>query len=86
MRLTNDLLQRSPVFMNPLNMREIDLRGNKLTQIENLGMTQVRQGVCRHVSLIFPFFFFFFFSFFFLSPFFSGSRTRAGRVRGDGSV
>ena len=41
MRLTQDLILRSPRFVNPLNLREIDLRGNKLSMIENLGMTQV---------------------------------------------
>jgi len=42
MRITYDLIQRSPVFLNPVKDREIDLRGNKIPVIENLGATQVR--------------------------------------------
>eukprot|EP01102_Stenamoeba_stenopodia_P020715 TRINITY_DN8185_c0_g1_i2.p1 TRINITY_DN8185_c0_g1~~TRINITY_DN8185_c0_g1_i2.p1 ORF type:complete len:223 (-),score=66.79 TRINITY_DN8185_c0_g1_i2:61-729(-) len=40
MRITYDLIQRSPVFLNPVKDREIDLRGNKISVIENLGTTQ----------------------------------------------
>jgi len=40
MRLTSDLILRSAVFINTVNEREIDLRGNKLQIIENLGATQ----------------------------------------------
>lgn len=40
MRITYDLIQRSPVFLNPVKDREIDLRGNKIPVIENLGATQ----------------------------------------------
>jgi len=42
MRLTADLISKSPNFLNPLKERELDLRGNKLTVIENLGATQDR--------------------------------------------
>jgi len=38
--LLPDLVARSPVFVNPLKDREIDLRGNKISVIENLGVTQ----------------------------------------------
>jgi len=40
MRLTADLILRAPSYLNPLKERELDLRGNKLAAIENLGATQ----------------------------------------------
>jgi len=40
MRLTADLIQRSGSYLNPLREREINLRGNKVAVIENLGATQ----------------------------------------------
>jgi U2 small nuclear ribonucleoprotein A' len=40
MRLTADLILSSPAFINPVQDRELDLRGNKLSIIENLGATQ----------------------------------------------
>jgi len=40
MRLTADLILRSPTYLNPLKEREIDLRGNKIAVIENLGASQ----------------------------------------------
>jgi len=40
MRLTADLILRSPSYFNPIKEREIDLRGNKISVIENLGATQ----------------------------------------------
>jgi U2 small nuclear ribonucleoprotein A' len=39
-RLTVDLIMRSPAFRNTLKERELDLRGNKIPRIENLGVTQ----------------------------------------------
>lgn len=36
-RLTADLVEYSPTFLNTLGDREIDLRGNKITVIENTG-------------------------------------------------
>jgi U2 small nuclear ribonucleoprotein A' len=39
-RLTVDLIERSPQFVNPLKQRELDVRGNKLPMIENLGATE----------------------------------------------
>jgi len=39
-RLTADLILRSPSYFNPLKERELDLRGNKIAVIENLGATQ----------------------------------------------
>ena len=40
MRLTADMIARSPAFINPLKDREIDLRGNKIAVVENLAATQ----------------------------------------------
>lgn len=42
MRITAELIQQSPQFTNPLNERQLDLRGYKLTMIENMGATLVR--------------------------------------------
>lgn len=39
-RLTADLISQAPQYLNPLREREIDLRGNKISVIENLGATQ----------------------------------------------
>jgi U2 small nuclear ribonucleoprotein A' len=39
-RLTVDLIARSPQFQNPLKQRELDVRGNKIPAIENLGATE----------------------------------------------
>lgn len=39
-RLTADLIDKSPQFVNPLKKRELDVRGNKIPLIENLGATQ----------------------------------------------
>lgn len=38
-KLTAELIELSPQYTNPLREREIDLRGNKLSVIENLGAT-----------------------------------------------
>jgi U2 small nuclear ribonucleoprotein A' len=40
MRLTAELIERVPQFTNPLKERELDLRGNKIALIENLGITE----------------------------------------------
>ncbi|CAL8993451.1 unnamed protein product [Prunus brigantina] len=39
-RLTADLVWKSPHFFNALKERELDLRGNKIAVIENLGATE----------------------------------------------
>ncbi|KAL9256914.1 U2 small nuclear ribonucleoprotein A'-like protein [Drosera capensis] len=39
-RLTADLIWKSPHFFNPIKERELDLRGNKIAVIENLGATE----------------------------------------------
>uniref|UniRef100_A0A1D1YH81 U2 small nuclear ribonucleoprotein A n=1 Tax=Anthurium amnicola TaxID=1678845 RepID=A0A1D1YH81_9ARAE len=39
-RLTADLIWKSPHFFNALSERELDLRGNKIAVIENLGATE----------------------------------------------
>lgn len=41
MKITAELIQQSSQFTNPLNERQLDLRGYKLTQIENMGATLV---------------------------------------------
>jgi U2 small nuclear ribonucleoprotein A' len=40
-RLTPELILRSPQYMNCVNQYEIDLRGNRIAAIENLGATEV---------------------------------------------
>lgn len=39
MKITAELIQRSPQATNALNERQLDLRGNKISLIENLGAT-----------------------------------------------
>ncbi|KAF8072405.1 U2 small nuclear ribonucleoprotein A-like protein [Scenedesmus sp. PABB004] len=39
-RLTADLIMRSPQYMSCIKLYEIDLRGNKIGAIENLGVTE----------------------------------------------
>jgi len=39
-RLTADLVQQAPSFINPINDRQLDLRGKMISAIENLGATQ----------------------------------------------
>ena len=50
MRITAELIQESPQFTNPLNERQLDLRGYKLTNIENMGATLV---IHLHISELF---------------------------------
>ncbi|KAF8390799.1 hypothetical protein HHK36_025327 [Tetracentron sinense] len=40
-RLTADLIWKSPHFFNAIRERELDLRGNKIPVIENLGATEL---------------------------------------------
>jgi U2 small nuclear ribonucleoprotein A' len=44
-RLTADLIWKSPHFFNTIKDRELDLRGNKISVIENLGATEVSQSL-----------------------------------------
>jgi len=44
-RLTAELILNSPAFVNTLKERELDLRGNKISQIENLGATEDQYDV-----------------------------------------
>ncbi|CAM6087640.1 unnamed protein product [Calypogeia fissa] len=39
-RLTADLILRSPQYFNAVRERELDLRGNKISAVENLGATE----------------------------------------------
>jgi len=40
MRLTPDVIRSAPQYMNPINERELGLRGLKIAVIENLGVTE----------------------------------------------
>ena len=40
MRLTADLILGARTFINPLKERELDVRGYRIAQIENLGVTK----------------------------------------------
>mmetsp|Transcript_8081 Transcript_8081/g.13951 ORF Transcript_8081/g.13951 Transcript_8081/m.13951 type:complete len:231 (-) Transcript_8081:28-720(-) len=40
MRITAELINNAPQFFNPLKERELDLRGNRIAVIENLGVTE----------------------------------------------
>ena len=50
MKITAELIQQSPQFTNPLNERQLDLRGYKLTAIENMGATLVPVLLARTSS------------------------------------
>ena len=50
MKITAELIQQSPQFTNPLNERQLDLRGFKLTAIENMGATLVLMMLPRTSS------------------------------------
>lgn len=41
-RLTTELVAKAPSYINPVKDRELDLRGNRIPQIENLGVSKVR--------------------------------------------
>jgi hypothetical protein len=41
-RLIPELILRSPQYMNCCQQYELDLRGNRISTIENLGATEVR--------------------------------------------
>ncbi|CUS13720.1 unnamed protein product [Tuber aestivum] len=45
MRLTTELLQAAPSYLNPLNDRELDLRGHKIPAIENLGVAGPQDAI-----------------------------------------
>ena len=38
-RLTIELIRASPQFQNPCKQRELDVRGNKIPAVENMGAT-----------------------------------------------
>jgi len=46
-RLTAELIHTSPQFVNPLKQRELDLRGNKIQQVENLGESENKIEVIK---------------------------------------
>ncbi|KAF8241805.1 L domain-like protein [Wilcoxina mikolae CBS 423.85] len=45
MRLSTELLSVAPSFLNPINDRELDLRGHKIPTIENLGIAGAQDGI-----------------------------------------
>ncbi|RPA96004.1 L domain-like protein [Choiromyces venosus 120613-1] len=45
MRLTTELLQGAHSYLNPLNDRELDLRGHKIPAIENLGVAGPQDAI-----------------------------------------
>ncbi|KAH0605458.1 uncharacterized protein H6S33_004680 [Morchella sextelata] len=45
MRLTTELLASAPSYLNPLNDRELDLRGHKIPAIENLGVAGPQDAI-----------------------------------------
>ena len=49
-KLTADMIEQSPQYTNPLREREIDLRGYKLSVIENLGATLVNMYLFVDIS------------------------------------
>ena len=50
-RLTAELILRSRQYMSCINLYELDLRGNKIAAIENLGVTEVGRCGC-HITLL----------------------------------
>lgn len=40
-RMTPELIMLHPSYLSPLKDRELDLRGNQIPAIENLGVTKV---------------------------------------------
>lgn len=53
-RLTPELILRSPQFMNCVGQYELDMRGNRINVIENLGATEVRILMLRGGELVGP--------------------------------
>ncbi|KAI5795608.1 leucine-rich repeat-domain-containing protein [Geopyxis carbonaria] len=45
MRLTTELIAAAPSFLNPINDRELDLRGHKIPAIENLGVAGLQDAI-----------------------------------------
>ena len=52
MKITAELIQQSPQFTNPLNERQLDLRGYRLTVIENMVATLVLLEIFRTFSSV----------------------------------
>jgi U2 small nuclear ribonucleoprotein A' len=40
-RLTTEVVAKAPSHINPVKDRELDLRGKRIPQIENLGVSKV---------------------------------------------
>jgi len=41
MRLTSEVVAKAPSYINPIKDRELDLRGRRIPQIENLAVSKV---------------------------------------------
>ncbi|KXL50902.1 hypothetical protein M433DRAFT_151028 [Acidomyces richmondensis BFW] len=55
MRLTTELIQNALSYLNPLNERELDLRGHQIPAIENLGAAADHESIDftdNHISLL----------------------------------
>ena len=46
-RLTTELVAKAPSYINPVKDRELDLRGNRIPQIENLAVSKVSIPLLR---------------------------------------
>lgn len=53
-RLTPELILRSPQFMNCVGQYELDMRGNRINVVENLGATEVRILMLRGGEFVGP--------------------------------
>ena len=50
-RLTTELVSKAPSYINPVKDRELDLRGNRIPQIENLGVSKVGSSLSMTMML-----------------------------------
>jgi U2 small nuclear ribonucleoprotein A' len=48
-RMTTELVAKAPSYINPVKDRELDLRGNRIPQIENLAVSKVNIPPLEHV-------------------------------------
>ena len=53
-KLTADLIGRSPFYINAIREMELDLRNNKISAIENLGATKVKKEKSSLQNTFFP--------------------------------
>lgn len=53
MRLTIQLIEQSPQYINAFKQRELDLRSHRIAIIENMGATKVSQSRIIESTLLF---------------------------------